>query len=214
MDHEPRKWRISGRLCGDWMSDEQKRGDTTDESPVEVNAQNTAANSTSANENESLQALLKQARCLFSGSYTHGIDAKGRMIVPANFRQSLGDKFVVAPTPDFQAIALYPLLEWVREQEKLEELADIDARAQRLILQFNKYSYTDSETDAQGRLLLPQKMRSKYLGDARDVEISGAKTYIRVVDSAVGDKEDEDFLKDIPDPLAFIAQLQREKNNK
>ena len=155
------------------------------------------------------QSLYHQSRCLFSGSYTHGIDAKGRLIIPATFREELGASFVVAPTPDFQAIAVYPAREWIRQEEKLEALADLDARAIRLINQFSKYSYKDSETDLQGRLLLPQKIRSKYLDGVRDVEISGAKTYIRIVSAEAGEREDELFAQDFPDPLAFIAELQQ-----
>ena len=158
---------------------------------------------------QDLRSLYQKSRCLFSGSYTHGIDAKGRLIIPANFREDLGPKFVVAPTPDFQAVAIYPVEEWIRQEEKLEALADLDARAIRLINQFSKYSYKDSETDLQGRLLLPQKMRSKYLDNVRDVEISGAKTYIRIVSAQAGEEEDELFNKDFPDPLAFIAELQQ-----
>ena len=37
----------------------------------------------------------------FVGSYTHGIDSKGRLIVPAGFREALGQQFAVCPTPDF-----------------------------------------------------------------------------------------------------------------
>lgn len=158
---------------------------------------------------DDLRSLYQKSRCLFSGSYTHGIDAKGRLIIPATFREDLGPKFVVAPTPDFQAVAIYPVEEWIRQEEKLEALADLDARAIRLINQFSKYSYKDSETDLQGRLLLPQKMRSKYLNNVRDVEISGAKTYIRVVSAEAGEQEDELFNRDFPDPLAFIAELQQ-----
>ena len=156
-----------------------------------------------------IRALYKRSRCLFSGSYTHGIDAKGRLIIPASFRDELGPLFVVAPTPDFQAVALYPAQEWVHQEEKLEALADLDARAERLISMFSKYSYKDSETDQQGRLLLPQKMRSKYLDGVKDVEISGAKTYIRIVSADEGERQDERFAADFPDPLAFIAQLQQ-----
>ena len=156
-----------------------------------------------------LRSLYQQSRCLFSGSYTHGIDAKGRLIIPATFREDLGPQFVVAPTPDFQAIAVYPAQEWIRQEEKLEALADLDARAIRLINQFSKYSYKDSETDLQGRLLLPQKLRSKYLENVKDVEISGAKTYIRIVSAEAGEREDELFSQDFPDPLAFIAELQQ-----
>ncbi len=169
-----------------------------------------AASAQAALQEPSFEEKLRQARCLFTGCYNHGIDSKGRMIVPSAFREQLGEVFYVAPTPDFQAIALYPVNEWLREQEMLQTLADADARAQRFINQCSKYTYRDCETDAQGRLLLPQKLRTMYLKDARDVEISGAKTHIRIVDSAVGEEEDAAFRRDIPDPLAFIAELQKQ----
>ena len=79
---------------------------------------------------QDLRSLYQKSRCLFSGSYTHGIDAKGRLIIPATFREDLGPKFVVAPTPDFQAVAIYPVEEWIRQEEKLEALADLDAQFQ------------------------------------------------------------------------------------
>ena len=78
-----------------------------------------------------------------------------------------------------------------------------------MINQFSKYSYKDSETDLQGRLLLPQKLRTKYLENVRDVEISGAKTFIRIVSAEAGELEDERFNEDFPDPLTFIAELQQ-----
>ena len=137
------------------------------------------------------------------------MDSKGRMIIPANFRDALGEKFVVAPTPDFRNVAIYPMDEWLNQQDKLEALAELDARVLRLIEQFNKYSYTECETDQQGRLLLPQKMRVKYLDNCREVEISGAKKYIRILKSESGEAEDETFWTDFPDPLAFMAEVQR-----
>lgn len=158
------------------------------------------------------QSPAEPRRRLFTGSYTHGLDAKGRMIVPIDFRQMLGTPFVVAPTLDFKSIALYPTEEWLKIESRLEALLALDARAQRLIDQFNKYSYDNSETDAQGRLLLPQKLRAKYLGDARDVDINGANTHVRVIESAKGAEEDAAFEREIPDPLAFMAQLQHAAN--
>ena len=57
-------------------------------------------------------ALLDKYRHLlrrgFRGAYVHGLDTKGRMIVPASFRQALGDRFYICMTPDFKAIAIYP----------------------------------------------------------------------------------------------------------
>lgn len=181
------------------MSDDQNREDGTESPSVSDNTQHPESD-------EKISAQPR--RRLFTGSYTHGLDAKGRLIVPVDFRQMLGSPFVVAPTLDFQSIALYPTEEWLKIEDRLEKLLELDARAQRLIDQFNKYSYDNSETDTQGRLLLPQKLRAKYLQDARDVEINGAKTHVRVVESVRGAQEDAAFEREIPDPLQFMAELQ------
>lgn len=145
----------------------------------------------------------------FTGCYDHGIDSKGRMIIPASFREALGNPFVAGLTLDFKAIALYPLHEWEKQQEMLEELLKKDVRVQNLIDMICKYSFCDSEIDAQGRLLVPSKLRNKILKDARDVEISGAKTHIRVVSAAVAEDEDKRFEEEIPDVLSFIAEIQQ-----
>ena len=145
----------------------------------------------------------------FVGSYTHGIDAKGRMIIPASFRDPLGSRFAVAPTPDFKAVALYPLDGWLERRDELLALVKINARAQRLLDQFSKYSYVDCEADAQGRLLLPQKIRAWRLGDTREVDVNGAVTHIRVMPAADSREQDLNFDEEFADPLAMIAQMQQ-----
>lgn len=147
----------------------------------------------------------------FTGSYTHGIDAKGRMIIPASFREALGPRFVVCPTPDFQAVALYPLSGWIARRDMLLELVKLNARAQRLLDQFSKYSYVDCEADAQGRVLLPAKIRAWRLGDARDVDVNGATDHIRVLPAADSKAQDDNFDIEFADPLALIAQMQQGK---
>ena len=145
----------------------------------------------------------------FVGSFTHGIDAKGRMIVPAPFREPLGEKFAVCPTPDFKAIAIYPLPGWIERRDELVHLTHMNARAQRLLDQFSKYSYIDCETDAQGRLLLPQKLRAWRLGDAREVDVNGAFSHVRVLPAENGRQQDLSFDEEFEDPLALIAEIQK-----
>ena len=145
----------------------------------------------------------------FVGSYTHGIDAKGRMIIPAAFREALGSKFAVSPTPDFKAVAIYSLAGWKERRDELVHLVKINAKAQRLLDQFSKYSYVDCEADAQGRLLLPQKIRTWRLGDAREVDVNGAVSHIRVMPADDGRKQDLDFDEEFADPLALIAEIQK-----
>ena len=42
-----------------------------------------------------------------------------------------------------------------------------------------------------------------------EVEISGAKKYIRILKSEAGEAEDDTFRNEFPDPLAFMAEVQR-----
>ncbi|MBQ9263307.1 MAG: hypothetical protein IJ189_03745 [Clostridia bacterium] len=145
----------------------------------------------------------------FVGSYTHGIDAKGRMIIPAAFREALGNKFAVSPTPDFKAVAIYSLPGWIERRDELVKLVKMNAKAQKLLDQFSKYSYTDCEVDAQGRLLLPQKLRAWRLGDAREVDVNGAVSHIRVLPAVTSREQDDNFDEEFADPLALIAEIQR-----
>ena len=148
----------------------------------------------------------------FVGSYTHGVDGKGRMIIPSSFREALGEKFAVCPTPDFKAVAVYTIEGWVKRREELEALVQLDARMQVFLDQFSKYSFIECETDAQGRLLLPQKIRAWRLKDIREVDINGATNHVRILPAAVSDEQDKKFDEMFADPLAFIAQVQRGSN--
>ncbi len=145
----------------------------------------------------------------FTGKYTHGLDAKGRIIVPVAFRSALGEKFAVCPSPDFRDIAVYPLSAWVSRRDEYVALCQKDAVIRRILDQFTKYSYVDSEMDAQGRLLLPASLRAKLLGDSREVDINGSYDHIIVQDSRRGDETDRRFEEEFPDVYAFVSAVQK-----
>ena len=56
---------------------------------------------------------------MFMGEYQHTVDAKGRLIMPAKFRDELGEKFIVTRGLD-QCLFVYPLVEWSRQEEKFK----------------------------------------------------------------------------------------------
>ena len=116
----PIKWWKYGRLCGECMSDEQKR--------VKPDAGDDLANEADHTETTGRKSGTRASDHHFAGAYSHGIDSKGRMIIPANFRTALGDHFVVALTPDFKHIALYPEEEWLNRQDKLQKLAGLELK--------------------------------------------------------------------------------------
>ena len=146
----------------------------------------------------------------FVGSFSHSIDAKGRMIIPASFREALGARFAVAPTPDYQAVALYPIADWIARRDELAALVRRKPMAQPFLDMFTKYSYTDCEADAQGRLLIPQRIRAWRLGDTRDVDVDGAYNHIKIVPAAKGMDQDRLFDEKFADPLAALTELQKD----
>ena len=48
---------------------------------------------------------------MFMGEYNHTIDAKGRLIIPARFRELLGEEFVLTKGLD-GCLSIYPMDEW------------------------------------------------------------------------------------------------------
>lgn len=67
---------------------------------------------------------------MFMGEYSHTIDAKGRLIIPAKFRDELGEDFVLTKGLD-GCLSIYPNNEWKDFEEKLKALPlnDKNARA-------------------------------------------------------------------------------------
>lgn len=92
------------------------------------------------------------------GEYNHNVDTKGRMIVPAKFREELGETFIVTRGLD-KCLFAYPMDEWKRIEEKLKELplTKKDARA------FTRFFFSgaiECEVDKQGRINLPSTLRT------------------------------------------------------
>ena len=91
------------------------------------------------------------------GEYTHTIDAKGRLIIPAKFREALGEQFVVTKGLD-NCLFVYPLPEWNTLGQKLRALpfTQPDVRA---FVRFFFSGAAECELDKQGRILLPANLR-------------------------------------------------------
>lgn len=93
---------------------------------------------------------------MFMGEYNHGIDAKGRIIVPAKFRESLGEEFVVTMGLD-GCLFVYPKEEWNRFVTDLKSLPG--SKEARQLQRYFMAGAASCEVDKQGRILIPQKLR-------------------------------------------------------
>ena len=58
---------------------------------------------------------------MFMGEYQHNIDSKGRLIVPAKFREGLGTVFVITKGLD-NCLFVYTNDEWKVFEEKIKKL--------------------------------------------------------------------------------------------
>lgn len=143
----------------------------------------------------------------FFGSYDHSIDAKGRIIVPTAYRKALGESFTITISLDDKAIAVYPDAAFEEMLMGLQALNRRKPSVQRQQDHVAKYSYPGMQVDNQGRVLLPVKLRQYVLGDARDVEISGALDHIRIVDSAAAQAEDDYYREHRDEILDEIGEL-------
>ncbi|WP_204517040.1 division/cell wall cluster transcriptional repressor MraZ [Brevibacillus fulvus] len=94
---------------------------------------------------------------MFMGEFQHSIDEKGRLIIPAKFREELGSSFVITRGLD-QCLFVYPMDEWKALEERLKSLpfTKADARA------FTRFFFSgaaECEWDKQGRVNIPTNLR-------------------------------------------------------
>ncbi|MCW2279091.1 division/cell wall cluster transcriptional repressor MraZ [Heliophilum fasciatum] len=116
---------------------------------------------------------------MFIGEYLHTMDSKGRLFIPAKFREALGEVMVATKGLD-GCLCIYPMDEWQQVADKLKKLpfTRADARA------FQRFVFsgaTECELDKQGRILLAPSLRD-YAGLTKDVIVIGVSTRVEVWD--------------------------------
>lgn len=116
---------------------------------------------------------------MFMGEYQHNVDSKGRIILPAKFRELLGEMFVATKGLD-RCLFIYPQEEWTILEEKLKKLplAKQEARA---FVRFFFSGAAELEFDKQGRVLLPNNLRD-YAGLEKDIVVVGVSSRIEIWD--------------------------------
>ena len=114
---------------------------------------------------------------MFIGEYQHSLDSKNRVIMPARFREKLGDKFVMTKGLD-NCLFIYTQDEWDKVEEKLKNLplTNKDGRA---FVRFFFSGASEGETDKQGRALIPSTLK-EYAKIEKDVVIIGVSTRIEI----------------------------------
>ena len=68
---------------------------------------------------------------MFMGEYNHTIDAKGRLIIPARFRELLGEEFVLTKGLD-GCLSIYPMDEWNAFEDEAQSLTTYKQKCENL----------------------------------------------------------------------------------
>ncbi len=142
---------------------------------------------------------------MFRGQYEHTLDGKGRISVPARFREVLADLDATGENADriiltrtFEhCLVVYPMDKWLNFEEKIRRLPQFNPNVQRL-----KRVYVagavEVSIDSHGRLLVPQAMRDYaelerecvWVGQLETIELWSQEKWQGAVDQALADPEE------------------------
>ncbi len=114
---------------------------------------------------------------MFMSMYNHTVDAKGRLIIPSKFRETLGEEFVVSKGMD-GCLFVYANDDWKAFEQKLTSLPLINKEA-RQFARFFLAGAAQVEVDKQGRILLPAHLR-EFAGLDKDVVLVGVGSRIEI----------------------------------
>ncbi len=137
---------------------------------------------------------------MFRGEYNHSVDPKGRLIIPAKFRDALEGEFVITKEVN-NCLSIYPMQEWEKFEEKLMNLPQKKLKIRR----FFTSGANETVLDKQGRVLIPSNLRA-YAEIDKDVVLIGVLNHIEIWDTKrwqASMEELQDTIEDEMEDLDF-----------
>jgi MraZ protein len=149
----------------------------------------------------------------FRGINNIAVDAKGRMALPARYRERLlevcGGRLIVTVDQD-HCLLVYPLPEWEIIEEKLNNLPSLNKQS-RLLQRLLIGHATDLEMDAQGRILLPAMLR-EYAGLKKKAVLIGQGKKLEIWDEDTWSENQDEWVEavnadegELPDALKELS---------
>ena len=118
---------------------------------------------------------------MFFGTYTPKLDDKGRLILPAKFRDQLAGGLMVTRGQE-HCLYVWPQAEVERITERLRE-APVSNKATRDYVRMFSSASSDETPDKQGRITVPPKLR-EWANLSKDVVVIGAMNRLEIWDEA------------------------------
>ncbi len=115
---------------------------------------------------------------MFLGEFAHTLDSKGRLTIPAKFREQLDGGLVVTRSPMDRCLLVFPMPEWEKIAAKVSALPLADPRSAQLRRAFFSAA-EDLTPDRQGRILLSQRLR-EFAQIEADIIVAGVNTFVEL----------------------------------
>lgn len=117
---------------------------------------------------------------MFLGTHTPRLDEKGRLFLPAKFRDELAEGLVLTRGQE-RCLYVWPTSEFARMTEQLRQ-APVTNKAARDYLRMLFAGASDEKPDKQGRVTIPQMLRD-YAGLDKDCVVIGAMNRVEIWDA-------------------------------
>ena len=122
---------------------------------------------------------------MFLGTHSPRLDDKGRMILPAKFRDELKEGVVVTRGQE-RCLYVFPVAEFARLAEQLRQ-APVTSKQARDYLRVFLSGASDEAVDGQGRVTIPAALRC-YAGLTRVCAVFGAGQRVEIWDATAWDQ--------------------------
>ena len=139
---------------------------------------------------------------MFSGEHNVTMDDKGRVFVPARFRDDLGPNLMMWRGMAGQ-IMMYPKPTWQKMADALSQQATSQHVRE---VRWMVFSATEEEPDRQGRIVIPQSLR-KHAELGSDIVVVGLDDHVEVWSEARWEALTARFLTSAGDIADVLAEL-------
>lgn len=141
---------------------------------------------------------------MFFGRFGHTIDDKGRLTIPAKYRDTLANGVVITRGID-RCLYVYPLGEWDDISEKIKQFSMMKRDA-RSFVRFLFAEATDCIPDKQGRVLIPTYLR-EYANLSSDVIVAGSHNRLEIWDPDAYQHENSRLAQDVDALAEQLSEL-------
>ena len=117
---------------------------------------------------------------MFLGTHAPRLDEKGRIFLPAKFRDGLAEGLVITKGQD-RSLVVWPQREFAAHAHRLNEASRSNSKVRSHVRVFFSSAF-DQIPDKQGRVTIPPQLR-EYAGLERDVVVVGNNTTVEIWDS-------------------------------